>query len=149
MKVILKKDVKSLGKAGDIVNVSDGHARNYLIPRGLAAEATESNISILQITQKQKDLSREKELRKSEEMKKRLSEIVCEIRRPVGEQRKLFGSVGSRDIEEALKKYGVHIDHKSILLEENIKIPGEYRVKVKVGAGYVGEIKVLVIPDEK
>jgi len=149
MKVILKKDVKSLGKAGEIVNVSDGHARNYLIPRGLAAEATEGNISALSAIKKLEEQAKAKEQRKAEELKKYLSHLVLEIRHPAGGQHKLFGSVGNRDIQSALEKHNIYVDRKDILLEDNIKIPGEYPVKVKIGAGQTAEIKVLVIPEEK
>ncbi|MCX7982699.1 MAG: 50S ribosomal protein L9 [Syntrophales bacterium] len=149
MKVILKKDIKSLGKAGEIVNVSDGHARNYLIPRGLAAEATEGNISALTTAKRHEELMREKEKRKAEELKRFLAGLTLEIRHPAGGQHKLFGSVGTKDIQEALEKHGLYVDRKAILLEENIRIPGEYPVKVKIGTGQTAEIKVLVIPEEK
>lgn len=149
MKVILKKDVKSLGKAGDIVNVSDGHARNYLIPRGLATEATEGNIIALSSAKKQEEQLKAKEQKKAEELRKFLAQLVLEIRHPAGGQHKLFGSVGSKDIQQALERHGIYVDRKAILLEDNIRIPGEYPIKVKLGAGYTAEIKVLVIPEEK
>lgn len=149
MKVILKKDVKSLGKAGDIVHVSDGHARNFLIPRGLAAEATEGNISALSTAKKHEEQKKSKEQRKAEELKQLISSLTLEIRHPAGGQHKLFGSVGTKDIQEALERHGIYVDRKSILLDENIKIPGEYPVKIKLGTGYTADIKVLVIPEEK
>lgn len=148
MKVILKRDVPALGKAGDMVNVSDGYARNYLIPRGLAVEATESNIRTLSTMMQRHKQAEEKYHRQAETLLARLSGIVCEIKHQAGGQHKLFGSVGAKDIQEALKAQGFPIDRKAILLEENIKLPGEYPVKIKLGPGLSTEIKVNVIPIE-
>jgi len=148
MKVILKQDIASLGKVGDIVTVSDGHARNYLFPRGLAMEATESNLKTLTDMKKRQERAQEKYHKQAEELIKRLSGIICEIRHPAGEQHKLFGSVGAKDIQEALKAQGYVVDRKAIMLEENIQTPREYPVKIKLGPGLSAEIKVNVIPVE-
>lgn len=147
MKVILKQDIDTLGKAGDVINVSDGHARNYLIPKGLAAEATDRNVT--RLAQEKKHILQQiaKEKQKAEDLIGRLSQIVCEIPRRVGEQEKLFGSVSTKDIEAALQDRGFAIDRKAILLDEPIKSLGEFSVKIRVHAGMTAEIKVLVIPD--
>lgn len=148
MKVILKQKVDSLGKAGDIVNVSDGHARNFLIPKGLAAEATDKNVSTLSQEQKRILQNMEKEKKKAQDQVARLSGIVCKIPRRVGEQDKLFGSVSTKDIEAALKDLGFDVDRKTIMLEDPIKTLGEFPVKIKIHAGITAEIKVQVIPDK-
>ncbi|MDQ5985560.1 MAG: 50S ribosomal protein L9 [Syntrophus sp. SKADARSKE-3] len=148
MKIILKQNVNALGKAGDIVDVSDGHARNFLIPRGLAAEATDKNVNALAQEKKRILNHQEKERQKAQDLVSRLSGLVCTIPRRVGEQDKLFGSVSSKDIEAALKSQGFDIDRKSILMEDHIKSPGEYTVKIKIHSGITAEIKVLVISDK-
>lgn len=148
MKVILKQNVNSLGKTGDIVNVSDGHARNFLIPKGLAAEATEKNVNN-QAQEKKRILQQiEKEKHKAEELATRLSGTICKIVRRVGEQEKLFGSVSTKDIEAALHDQGIDIDRKTILLDDPLKALGEYPVKIKIHSGITAEIKVQIIPDK-
>ena len=102
MKVILKENVKTLGKAGDIVNVSDGHARNFLIPKGLAAEATDRNVHNIELQKKHILHQIEKEKHKAEELTAKLTGVTCQIPRRVGEQDKLYGSVSTKDIEKSL-----------------------------------------------
>ena len=149
MKVILRQNVDALGKTGDIVTVSDGHARNYLIPRGLAAEATDGNVN-RQAEEKKRILKQfEKEQQKAQDMITKLSGVVCRIPRRVGLQEKLFGSVSTKDIEEALRGQGFTVDRKAILLEEPIKALGEYPIKIKIHSGMTAEIKVQVIPDSE
>jgi large subunit ribosomal protein L9 len=148
MKVILKQNVASLGKAGDIVDTSDGYARNFLIPKGLAAEATNKNVNTLAQEKKRILQQIEKERHKAEELSACLSGIVCRIPRRVGEQDKLFGSVGAKDIEAALHGQGVDLDRKTILLEEPIKALGEFPVKIKIHSGITAEIKVMVVSDQ-
>ena len=144
MKVILKQNVDSLGKAGDLVKVADGYARNFLIPKGLAAEANSKNLKTFE-HEKQRIMQQAEKIQKlAEEMAAKLSAVTCTIARRVGEQEKLFGSVGSKDIEEALIAQGIEIEKKSVLLEEPIKSLGEYQVKVRLSAGMTGEIKVVV-----
>jgi large subunit ribosomal protein L9 len=144
MKVILKQNVESLGKAGDLVKVADGYARNFLIPQGLAAEANSKNLKAFE-HEKHRILQQAEKIHKlAEETATKLSSVTCTIARRVGEQEKLFGSVGARDIEEALAGQGIEIDRKSILLDEPIKSLGEYPIKIKLSAGLTGEIKVVV-----
>jgi large subunit ribosomal protein L9 len=144
MKVILKQNVDSLGKAGDLMKVADGYARNFLIPKGLAAEANSKNLKTFE-HEKQRIMQQADKIQKlAEEMAAKLSAVTCTIARRVGEQEKLFGSVGSKDIEEALIAQGIEIEKKSVLLEEPIKSLGEYQVKVRLSAGMTGEIKVVV-----
>jgi large subunit ribosomal protein L9 len=149
MKIILKEDIESLGKMGDTVKTSDGYARNYLIPRGLAIEASNKNIKNLEHEKRIIAKKTEKQKQKAESLVEILGNTVCVISRKVGEQDKLFGSVTSKDIEENLRDQGITIERKNILLDEPIKKLGECRVKVKVYSGIFGEIKVAVVSEEQ
>lgn len=147
MKVVLKQNVSSLGKAGDLVKVADGYARNFLIPKGLAAEASGGNLKAFEHERQRILLHAEKIHKQAEELASKLSAVTCTISRRVGEQEKLFGSVGAKDIEEALKAKGIEIDRKSVLLAEPIKALGEFVVPVRLSAGVTGEVKVEVVAD--
>ena len=147
MKVILKQNVESLGKAGDLVKVADGYARNYLVPKGLATEANVRNLKAFE-HEKQRILQQADKIQKqAEEAAARLKEVTCTIARRVGEQEKLFGSVGAKDIEEALASQGIEIDKRGVLLAEPIKTLGEFPVRIKLSAGVTGEIKVVVVAE--
>lgn len=148
MKVVLLEDLPKLGKRGDVVNVKDGYARNFLIPKGLAVVATEEEINRL----KEEALKRkEKEERKKSvllELKRAIDgrEIVLKAR--AGAKGKLFGSITAGELAEAIKSsLGVDIDKKVIELESPIKEVGEYIVKLKLGMGIEGEVKVKVEPE--
>jgi len=147
MKVILKQNVESLGKAGDLVKVAAGYARNFLVPKGLAAEANSRNLKVFE-HERQRILQQADKIQKqAEETADRLSAVTCTIARRVGEQEKLFGSVGAKDIEEALVAQGIELDKKSVLLDEPIKALGEFPVRIKLSAGVTGEIKVVVVAE--
>ena len=145
MKVILKEDVESLGRAGQVVTVSAGYARNFLIPGNLALEANTKNVKALEREKALIATRVEKEKGRAEETAGRLGSMSVTIARKMGEQDKLFGSVTSRDIQEALAAQGVAVDRKNILLEEPIKEAGEFAVKVKLYKGVSGDLKVLVV----
>lgn len=147
MKVILRQDVESLGKAGDIVKVADGYGRNFLIPKKLALEANEKNLKVFESEKKRLIQQSEKLQKEAQELAARLSGVVCTIARRVGEQDKIFGSVGARDIEEALAGQGITVERRNILLAEPIKALGEYPVTVKTGPGVSAEIKVAVVAE--
>lgn len=148
MKVILIKDVSKLGKKGDIVEVSDGHARNYLIPRGLAVEATKGNLKHLMDEKKQHEEKEERLRKKSEDLLKELKKKVWEIKVKAGETGKLFGSLTSGNIAENLSKMsGFEVDKKWIKLKKPIKETGEYDIDLKLPAGVKGKIKIRVIPE--
>lgn len=147
MKVILRQNVESLGKAGDLVKVADGYARNFLVPKGLAAEANSRNLKVFEHERQRILQQAEKIQKQAEETAARLSAVTCTIARRVGEQEKLFGSVGAKDIEEALVAQGIEIDKKSVLLDEPIKALGEFPVRIKLSAGVTGEIKVVVVAE--
>ena len=147
MKVVLKQNVESLGKAGDLVKVADGYARNFLIPKGLASEANSGNLKAFEHEKQRILLHAEKIQKQAEETSARLSAVTCTIARRVGEQEKLFGSVGAKDIEEALIAQGIEVDKKSVLLDEPIKALGEFPVRIRLSAGLTGEIKVVVVAE--
>ncbi len=148
MKVILKEDVEGLGKAGDIVNVKDGYARNFLIPRGLAIRATDKSVKSLE-KQKKMILDRiNKERKRLQQFAEKLSELTVTIKKKAGEEGKLFGSVTSRDIAEALEAMGYEVDRKKIILEEPIKSIGNYTVKIRLASEIEAEVAVEVVPEE-
>ena len=145
MIVILMKDVKGAGKAGDVVKVSDGYARNMLLPKGLAKEATEGNIRSLE---KQKAIAAEKHEEQKAAAKalaEKLEKITIEIKTKGGETGKLFGSITSKDIAEALEKQeNVKIDKKKIELTSPIKQTGNTQVNVKLFPEVSAVLKVSV-----
>jgi large subunit ribosomal protein L9 len=145
MKIILKETVESLGKAGDTLKVADGYARNFLIPRGLAIEASSKTMISLEQEKKQILLKVEREKKKAELLYENMKDVSCTIARRVGEQEKLFGSVTTKDIEKSLSEQGIEIDRKMIVLEEPIKSLGEFPVKIRLQPGMYVEIKVIVI----
>ncbi len=145
MIVILLKDVKGKGKAGDVVKVNDGYARNMLLPRGLAQEATEGNIRNLE---KQKAIAAEKraaEEAKAREQKEMLEKITLNIKTKGGDSGKLFGSITSKDIADALKEQeGIDIDKKKIDMPAPIKTAGDSEVTLKLFTGVNAKLKVNV-----
>jgi large subunit ribosomal protein L9 len=145
MIVILTKDVKGTGKAGEVVKVSDGYARNMLIPRGLAKAATEGNVKNLE---KQKQIMAEKQAADkaaAEIQAGKINDCTVEIVTKGGENGRLFGSITSKDIADALKEQqGISIDKKKIVLDSPIKETGETTVKVKVYPEVSAELKVKV-----
>ncbi len=147
MKVILKEDIESLGKAGDAVKVADGYARNYLVPKGLAVEASGRNVKVIEQEKKIVLQKLEKQKKTAEAMAAKAAGVVCTIKRRIGEQDKLFGSVHAKDIEAVLKENGIDVDKRWIVLEEPIKALGEFPVKIKFPGGVAAEIKVSVVAE--
>ncbi len=149
MRVILIKDVPGYGTFGDIVNVKDGFANNYLIPRGLALPATEGNIKHVQdiIRQKQRKLQREKE--KAKEIAQKIDGLVLEIARPVGVTGKLYGAITVSEIAEKIKEVaGVEVNRRKIMLKAPIKSVGRYNLTVKLHPEVSATITVDVKPSE-
>jgi len=147
MEVILIEDISSLGKAGDRVRVSDGYARNYLLPRKKAIMATASNVKALEHERRIVHDKLNKLGREAEKLAKRIGEISCTITKPAGEGGKLFGAVTSADIEAALGEYGVSVDRKKIELEEPIKNLGVYNVPVRLHHDVTAELKLWVVKE--
>lgn len=145
MEVILRKDHEKLGTVGTKVVVKDGYARNYLIPRGLAYAATEGALRSLAEERKQTDRRSTKELKSSEKLAGELDKVSITIQMKVGEDEKLFGSVTSQMIADAIKEKGLEIDKRTIELEEPIKALGIYTVNVKLHQNVAGKVKVWVV----
>lgn len=145
VQVVLRDDVEKLGKSGEIVKVKPGYARNYLIPRGLAAPATRGNLAQVE-HEKQVALARAAKLRgDAEALARRLEGVSVEIRMHAGEGDRLFGSVGTKDIAEALRARGVEVDRKKIHLPDPIKTLGEHSVTIKLGYEVSATVKVVVV----
>ena len=147
MKVILLEDVRGTGKAGDVANVSDGYARNMLIPRGLAVEATAQNIK--QLEKKKEAMAKKfaEDKAAAIELKKKLEEVTVEVRTKAGKDGKVFGSVTSKDIADALNQMGFDIDKKKIQLDSPIKATGMTDVNVKLFTEISGKVKVNVVSE--
>jgi large subunit ribosomal protein L9 len=145
MKVILVEDVKRLGSRGDVVTVKDGFARNFLIPSGKAMPATDGALAQLKVKVQVDEARVKKDKRAAEDMAERLSGVSCTVRVQADEGDKLYGSVGERDIAQALEEQGYHTDPHSIVMEEHIKMLGVYPVKIHLFKDVEAEIKVWVI----
>jgi len=145
MKVVLIEDVKSLGKKGDVVEVSEGYARNFLIAKKHAVEATAANLNTLKLQKANAERIAAEQLAEAQEMAKKLAEVTVTVSIKSGENGKAFGSVSSKEIAEALAKQGVEVDKKKIVLPEAIKEFGKYDVKVKLHKDVQGNVKVNVV----
>ncbi len=145
MEIILIQDVKSLGKKGEIVKVSDGYARNFILPKKLGLEATKQNLYELQ-QQKAAEEKRQKELlEEAKEFAKKLEEITVKTSIKVGEGGRTFGSISAKEIVAAVKdQFGIDIDKKKLQLSDPIKSAGSYTVKVKLHPQVTAEMKVMV-----
>lgn len=145
MQVILIKDIKGTGFAGDIINVSDGYARNFLFPKGLAKEASAKNLNVAKQQQQANEKRRMLERLSAEEAAKRLSGLKVVINAKCGENGRLFGSITSKEISEAiLDQHGIEIEKKRIVMDDHIKELGETKLSIKVYAGISAEIIVSV-----
>jgi len=149
MEVILRQDLDDLGLQGDIVNVSKGYARNFLIPRGVALEATPQNRKALELQRKKIEVGRLKAKEDAEKVRDRLDGIRLSIPQKAGEEGKLYGSVTTMDIASYLEAEGVTIDRKKIVLDKPIKTLGEYEIPVKVYPGVTATLKVAIQPEEQ
>jgi len=145
MKVILTKDLKGTGFAGDIVNVSDGYARNFLFPKGIAKEATAKNLNVAKQQKKAIEKRRMLERLSAEEAAKRLNGLNVVVKAKCGENGRLFGSITAKEISEAiLDQHGIEIDKKRIVMDDHIKELGETKLSVKVFSGIAADITVSV-----
>jgi len=145
MKVILTKDLKGTGFAGDIVNVSDGYARNFLFPKGIAKEATTQNLNVAKQQKNANEKRRMLERLSAEEAAKRLNGLNVVVKAKCGENGRLFGSITAKEISDAiLEQHGIEIDKKRIVMDDHIKELGETQLSVKVYAGISADITVSV-----
>jgi large subunit ribosomal protein L9 len=147
MKIILKEDIPSIGKRGDIVNVSDGYGRNYLIPKKLAFLATTNNIKAFENEKKNKEKKLLKVKKEALNLASKIESFSLTINVKVGEGDKLFGSVTSKDIEERLKKEGINIDKKDIILDEPIKALGVYSIPIRIHSEVHAKLKLWVVKE--
>ncbi|MFA4829836.1 MAG: 50S ribosomal protein L9 [Thermodesulfovibrionales bacterium] len=147
MKVILKEDVKNLGKMGDIITVAEGHARNFLLPKKLAVEALTENIKALEHQKKTIQEKARKVKNVSQDLANRISSLTLSIKAKAGEEDKIFGSITSMDIAAALKNEGIDIDKKKISLEEPIKRLGSYAVSIKIHTEITAQLNISVVPE--
>lgn len=145
MQVILTRDVKGQGKKGQMVNVSDGYARNYLLPRGLAEQATKSNINVMKGKQESLEYKKKVELEEANAIAEKMKEIKVVLKAKAGENGKLFGSVTSKDVAEALtSQHHIKLDKKKFVMPDGIKTLGTTTVDVKIYTGVVGKLNVVV-----
>ncbi|HBY56787.1 MAG TPA: 50S ribosomal protein L9 [Candidatus Atribacteria bacterium] len=150
MKVILKQDIKKVGKIGDVVEVSDGFARNFLIPQGKAISYTKGNFKQIEYLKKKEIDKKEKELNDAKELAEKLKNISLEIKVKAGEKDKLFGSVTSKDISDILSsEYNIELDRKKIDLKDPLKKLGVYDISVNLYKDVVSQIKVNLISDSE
>ncbi|MEA3545653.1 MAG: 50S ribosomal protein L9 [Thermodesulfobacteriota bacterium] len=147
--IILRESIDGLGTIGDVVSVKAGYARNYLLPRGFASVADPRNVKELEHQKRQLSRKLEKVTKDAEAIKSRIEKVTCEFVQRASEEGKLFGSVTSMDLEEKLQVAGIEISRKKIQLGESIKSLGEHVVPVKLEAGVVAELKVIVKAEEE
>ena len=146
MKVILKDNIKGVGKKNEVINASDGYARNFLFPKNLAVEATPENMQKLNSQKQAKQYKKDVEKEQAQAIAQKLETITVEIKVQAGENGKIFGSVSSKEIAESLEKqYKITIDKKRIEVKEPIKVLGARTVEVKLFEGVTGKIKINVI----
>jgi len=147
MKVILRKDVEKLGKARDLLDVSEGHARNYLLPKNLAYIATPGNIKKLEDEKHREETAKERELQAVHDLKTKMEGVSCTVVRKSEQENRLYGSVLAPDIAEALVAKGFEVDKKQVELIEPIREFGIYTVPVRLGPDIVAQVKVWVVKE--
>ena len=148
MKVILLEDIEAVGKMGDTVNVKDGYARNYLIPRKLALLATARNLKAQDHQIKDMERRKTKIAGDAQSLADKITGVSLSFTRKTGEKGRLFGSVTNMDIAEALKEKGLNIDRKDIILPEPIKSLGEFDIEIKLHHDVTPMVKITVLPED-
>lgn len=145
MKVILARDIEKLGRTGEVVEVKDGYARNFLIPRGMAHLSTPGNLRLIEEGKRLKELRAKKELNQAEKLANKIKSISLTVAKEAGPDDKLFGSVTTIDISEALAEENIQIDKYDVLLEEPIKELGIFHVTIKLHPEVSTQVKVWVV----
>lgn len=149
MKVILKQDVHNLGKKNDLVNVNDGYAKNFLIPKGMAMEASSMAVNEMKMRQNAEKSRKENELTNAKKIQGKINDISLTFVSKAGENGKLFGSITSKDISEKLEKeHKISIDKRKINLSEAIKALGTHEIEIKLHQGVSSALKVIVVNGE-
>jgi len=145
MKVILKQDIKGVGKKDQIINAADGYAKNYLFPKNLAVPADTGNMNNLKAKKESETFRKGEDLKASQALAEKMKEITVEFKVKAGENGRLFGAITSKEIAETLKKdYNITVDKKKILLSESIKVAGIQTIDIKLNEGVVAKLKVKV-----
>ncbi|NLD50508.1 MAG: 50S ribosomal protein L9 [Clostridiaceae bacterium] len=145
MKVILKEDVKSLGKKEELVDVNDGYARNFLIPKGLAVEASSTNLNIMKTKKDAEKSKKDRELAQAKELAEKLGKTTVVLKAKAGDNGKLFGSITNKDVSDVLKKdHKLDIDKKKISMADSMKSLGSYSVEVKLYPGVSAKLTVKI-----
>ena len=148
MKVILKADIKGVGKKDDVINASDGYARNFLFPKNLAVEANADNMNKLKAKQDSNAFKKSQEKEEAERIAEKLSKLSLKIKVKAGTNGKIFGGVSSKEIAENLEKqYQIKVDKKKIDLKDAIKTLGTFSVNIKLFEGVIAKVKVDVISE--
>lgn len=148
MKVILKADIKGVGKKDQVINASDGYARNFLFPKNLAVEANAENMGKLKAKQDSNAFKKSQEKEEAMNISEKLSKIILKIKVKAGGNGKIFGGVSTKEIAENLEKqYQIKVDKKKIVLDEAIKNLGMFDIEIKLFEGVVGKVKVNVISE--
>jgi large subunit ribosomal protein L9 len=148
MEVILREDVPHLGAMGDVVKVKPGYARNYLLPRGLAAEASTRNLTALEHQKRLVEVKRERERKAAAGVADKIEGLVIEVQARAGEEERLYGSVTNMDIEGLLEARGLRVDRRRIDLADPIKRLGTYRITVTVAHDVKATFTLKVVPEE-
>ncbi len=144
MKVLLKQDVAKIGKKGELLEVKEGYARNFLIPNGLAVEASGGALKQIEEEKKAQDRKKAKEKDEAQVLGKKIEGLSIQIKHKAGEEGRLFGSITSAEISESLKQKGFDIDKKKIVLDEPIRLVGDYTVKIKLHHDVTASLPVRV-----
>ncbi|MDY7224546.1 50S ribosomal protein L9 [Halalkalibacterium halodurans] len=147
MKVIFQQDVKGKGKKGEVKNVSEGYARNYLIPNGLAVEATSANMKNLNAKKKSEEKKKEEELQEAKAYQTELEALTLELKAKAGEGGRLFGAISTKQIAEALSREGKKVDKRKILLNDPIRSLGYTNVPIKIHPEVTATVKVHVVEE--
>ena len=146
MKVILLEDIKGVGKKDDIINASDGYARNFLLPKKKAVEANNENLSKLKSKNESKAYKKELDIQGAKQIAEKLNKITLTMKVKAGENGKIFGGVTTKEIAESLNKdYNIEVDKKKIMLSETIKTIGRFSVEIKLYEGIIAKLIVNVI----
>ena len=149
MKVILKQDIKGVGKKDQVVNAADGYARNFLFPKNLAVPADSGNMNNLKAKNESIQYRKGEDLKEAKEIAEKMKKITLKIAVKAGDNGKLFGAVTAKEIAESLKNdYKIDVDKKKILLSESIKVAGTTRVEIKLNEGVMASVQVMIVPKQ-
>ena len=149
MKVILKEDIKGVGKKDQIINAADGYARNFLFPKGLAVPADNGNMNNLKAKNESVAFRKGEDLKEAKEISEKMKNITVKISVKAGDNGRLFGAVTAKEIAETLKRdFNITVDKKKVLLSESIKVAGTTRVEIKLNEGVTASVLVMVVPEQ-